>query len=170
MENGNMIRKNSKNLIEWVYENIVDFTDENDTSTLTWNSTQKDARQFLQSIPQKERVQKYGFFSSRSHFFLVDSFDDVKLVLEKGFISELTCQKIYRWNSEIERENWNMTDVKGVLYPDSVSDDGTDEKFLSNMMLKLLNVGILEYVNTEEVPGKIFRLTEKGEDIFGDIL
>ena len=35
-----MIRKNSKNLIEWVYENIVDFTDENDTSTLTWNSTQ----------------------------------------------------------------------------------------------------------------------------------
>ena len=165
-----MIRKNSKNLIEWVYENIVDFTDENDTSTLTWNSTQKDARKFLQSIPQKERVQKYGFFSSRSHFFLVDSFDDVKLVLEKGFISELTCQKIYRWNSEIERENWNMTDVKGVLYPDSVSDDGTDEKFLSNMMLKLLNVGILEYVNTEEVPGKIFRLTEKGEDIFGDIL
>lgn len=170
MENGNMIRKNSKNLIEWVYENIVDFTDENDTSTLTWNSTQKDARKFLQSIPQKERVQKYGFFSSRSHFFLVDSFDDVKLVLERGFISELTCQKIYRWNSEIERENWNMTDVKGVLYPDSVSDDGTDEKFLSNMMLKLLNVGILEYVNTEEVPGKIFRLTEKGEDIFGDIL
>ena len=165
-----MIRKNSKNLIEWVYENIVDFTDENDTSTLTWNSTQKDARKFLQSIPQKERVQKYGFFSSRSHFFLVDSFDDVKLVLEKGFISELTCQKIYRWNSEIERENWNMTDVRGVLYPDSVSDDGTDEKFLSNMMLKLLNVGILEYVNTEEVPGKIFRLTEKGEDIFGDIL
>ena len=170
MENGNMIRKNNKNLIEWVYENIVDFTDENDTSTLTWNSTQKDALRFLQSIPQKERVQKYGFFSSRSHFFLVDSFDDVKLVLEKGFISELTCQKIYRWNSEIERENWNMTDVKGVLYPDSVSDDGTDEKFLSNMMLKLLNVGILEYVNTEEVPGKIFRLTEKGEDIFGDIL
>lgn len=165
-----MIRKNSKNLIEWVYENIVDFTDENDTSTLTWNSTQKDARKFLQSIPQKERVQKYGFFSSRSHFFLVDSFDDVKLVLERGFISELTCQKIYRWNSEIERENWNMTDVKGVLYPDSVSDDGTDEKFLSNMMLKLLNVGILEYVNIEEVPGKIFRLTEKGEDIFGDIL
>lgn len=170
MENGNMIRKNSKNLIEWVYENIVDFTDENDTSTLTWNSTQKDARKFLQSIPQKERVQKYGFFSSRSHFFLVDSFDDVKLVLERGFISELTCQKIYRWNSEIERENWNMTDVRGVLYPDSVSDDGTDEKFLSNMMLKLLNVGILEYVNTEEVQGKIFRLTEKGEDIFGDIL
>ena len=52
MENGNMIRKNSKNLIEWVYENIVDFTDENDTSTLTWNSTQEDARRFLQSIPQ----------------------------------------------------------------------------------------------------------------------
>ena len=170
MENGNMIRKNSKNLIEWVYENIVDFTDENDTSTLTWNSTQKDARKFLQSIPQKERVQKYGFFSSRSHFFLVDSFDDVKLVLEKGFISELTCQKIYRWNSEVERENWNMTDVRGVLYPDAALDDGTEEKFLSNMMLKLLNVGILEYVNTEEVPGKIFRLTEKGEDIFGDIL
>ena len=109
-----MIRKNSKNLIEWVYENIVDFTDENDTSTLTWNSTQEDARRFLQSISQKERVQKYGFFSSRSHFFLVESFDDVKQVLEKGFISEMTCEKIYRWNSEVERENWNMTDVRGV--------------------------------------------------------
>lgn len=65
-----MIRKNSKNLIEWVYENIVDFTDENDTSTLTWNSTQEDARRFLQSIPQKERVQKYGFFPAVHIFFL----------------------------------------------------------------------------------------------------
>ena len=165
-----MIRKNSKNLIEWVYENIVDFTDENDTSTLTWNSTQEDARRFLQSISQKERVQKYGFFSSRSHFFLVESFDDVKQVLEKGFISELTCKKIYRWNSEIERENWNMTDVREVLYPDVALDVGTEEKFLSNMMLRLLNAGLLESVNTEGEHKKIFILTEKGEDVFGNIL
>lgn len=41
MENGNMIRKNNINLIEWIYENIVDFTDENDTSELTWESTQR---------------------------------------------------------------------------------------------------------------------------------
>ena len=170
MENGNMIRKNSKNLIEWVYENIVDFTDENDTSTLTWNSTQEDARRFLQSIPQKERVQKYGFFSCRSHFFLVESFDDVRQVLEKGFISEMTCEKIYRWDSEVERENWNMTDVRGVLYPDTTLDDATEEKFLSNIMLRLLNAGLLEYVNIEEEHKKMFILTEKGEDVFGDIL
>lgn len=170
MENGNMIRKNSKNLIEWVYKNIVDFTDENDTSTLTWNSTQKDALKFLHSIPQKERVQKYGFFSCHSHFFLVESFDDIKEVLERGFISELTCKKIYRWNSEVERENWNMTDVRGVLYPDAALDDGTEEKFLSNMMLRLLNEGLLEYVNIEKEHKKMFILTEKGEDVFGDIL
>ena len=41
-----------------------------------------------------------------------------------------------------------MTDVRGV-YPDATLDDATEEKFLSNMMLRLLNTGFLEYVNTE---------------------
>ncbi|MCI6994008.1 hypothetical protein [uncultured Methanobrevibacter sp.] len=55
--------------MNWIYNYVLYSTDENNTSTLTWNSTQKDAWRFLQSIPQKEMVQKYGFFSSRSHFF-----------------------------------------------------------------------------------------------------
>lgn len=42
-----------------------------------------------------------------------------------------------------------MTDVRGV-YPDATLDDATEEKFLSNMMLRLLNTGFFEYVNTEE--------------------
>ena len=165
-----MIRKNNKNLLDWIYENIIDFTDENDTSTLTWQSTQKDALRFLQDIPQKERVQKYGFFSCRSHFFLVESFDDIRKVLERGFISEMTCQKIYRWNSEVARENWDMDDVKRVLYPNDALDDGIEQKFLSNTMLKLIKLGLLESVNTEEEHGRLFRLTDKGEEIFGDIL
>ncbi|MBO6275214.1 MAG: hypothetical protein J6M91_06745, partial [Methanobrevibacter sp.] len=67
-------------------------------------------------------------------------------------------------------ENWNMTDVRGVLYPDTTLDDATEEKFLSNIMLRLLNAGLLEYDNIEEENKKMFILTEKGEDVFGDIL
>ena len=91
-------------------------------------------------------------------------------VLESGFISEMTCKKIDSWNSEGERDNWNMTDVRGVLYRDATLDNTTEEKFLSNIMLRLLNAGLLEYVNIEEEHKKMFILTEKGEDVFGDIL
>ena len=67
-----MIRKNSKDLIGWVYEHVIDFTAENDTSGLTWNSTPAEAKKFLHSIPQKERVQRFGFYSTNSHFILVE--------------------------------------------------------------------------------------------------
>ena len=63
-----------------------------------------------------------------------------------------------------------MTDVRGVLYPDATLDKATEEKFLSNIMLRLINAGLLEYVNIEEEHKKMFILTEKGEDVFGDIL
>lgn len=88
-----MIRKTNKDLLNWIYKYVVDFTEENDTSKLTWESTQEDALRFLHSIPQKERVQEYGFFSGHSHFFLVKTFEDIQEGLEKGFISELTCKK-----------------------------------------------------------------------------
>ena len=164
-----MIRKTNKHLLNWIYEYILDFTDENDTSTLTWESTQEEALRFLQSIPQKERVQKYGFFSSRSHFFLVDSFDDIREVLLRGFISEQTCKQIYRWNSEVEREDWDMRDVRKVLHPEVVLDDGINQKYVSNPLRHLKELGLIECVNPEVEHGKLFRLTEKGEDIFGDM-
>ena len=34
-----MIRKSNKNLLNWIYEYIIDFTDEKDVSGLTWTST-----------------------------------------------------------------------------------------------------------------------------------
>lgn len=37
-------------------------------------------------------------------------------------------------------------------------------------MLRLLNTSLLEYINNEEAHKKMFILTEKGEDVFGDIL
>ena len=58
-----MIRKSNKNLLNWIYEYIIDFTDEKDVSGLTWTSTHDEALKFLHSIPQKERVQRYGFYS-----------------------------------------------------------------------------------------------------------
>ena len=164
-----MIRKNNKDLLNWIYQYVLDFTDENDTSPLTWESTQEDALRFLHSIPQKERVQEYGFFSSRSHFFLVKTFDDIEEGLQKGFISELTCKKIYRWNSEVECENWNMSDVNKVLYPEIALDDGIKQKFVSNTFLQLKKLGLIECVNPEAKHGKLYRLTEKGVEIFGDI-
>ena len=56
-----MIRKTDKNLLKWIHDNIINFEDENDFSGLTWNSTHEDAKKFLHSIPQKERVQKFGY-------------------------------------------------------------------------------------------------------------
>ena len=44
-----MIRKNDRNLLQWICENVVDFEDENDESGLTWNSTHEDALKFMSS-------------------------------------------------------------------------------------------------------------------------
>lgn len=164
-----MIRKSNNNLLNWIYKYILDFTDENDTSGLTWESTHKEALDFLHSIPRKERVQKYGFHSTRSHFFLTDSFDDIKEALENGFVSEETCRMIHRLYVEMGRENWSMEDVKAVLYPERKSNNRRSNKFVSNTFKQLLDLGLIECVNPEAKHGKLFRLTEKGEDIFGEI-
>ena len=63
-----MISKNDANLLNWIYENVIDFTDENDTSGLTWESNNKECLRFIKSIPKKDRVQKYGFFA-RFYYF-----------------------------------------------------------------------------------------------------
>lgn len=46
-----MVRKSNNDLLNWIYEYILDFTDENDTSGLSWESTHKEALNFLHSIP-----------------------------------------------------------------------------------------------------------------------
>ncbi|WP_458402747.1 hypothetical protein [Methanobrevibacter sp.] len=163
-----MIRKSNENLLKWIYKYIIDFTNENDVSGLTWESTHKEALKFLHSVPQKERVQRYGYNSTHSHFYLTDSFDDIKEGLEKGLISEETCKIIYRWNSNVERNNWDMDDVKEVLYPNA-RPDGKRQKFVSNTLSLLKELGLIECINPEAKHGKLFRLTEKGEEIFGEI-
>lgn len=164
-----MIRKNNKNLLTWIHENIIDFESESDNSCLTWESTHEEALKFLHSIPRKERVQKYGFYSTNAHFFLVENFDDIKEGLIKGFISEQTCKVIYNWNCDIEREHWDMADVNEVLNPDFGRYPDKHQKFVSNTIQQLKQFGLIECVNPEAKSGKLFRLTKKGEEIFGDI-
>ena len=111
-----MIRKNSKDLLEWIYEHVTDFTAENDESGLSWESTYEDARSFLASIPRKEKVQKYGIYASRLHFYEVVDFADIEDGIRKGYLSEVVCREIYRGNKKVGRENWNMHDVRAVMY------------------------------------------------------
>ena len=115
MENGNMIRKNNKNIMEWIYENILDFTAENDTSGLNWDSTPEDVRKFLSPVSRKERVQKYGIFASRLHYYATIEFDDIEDGIKKGYLSEHTCSLICYWNKCGGHENWNMDDVRAVI-------------------------------------------------------
>ena len=42
-----MIRKTDSSLLNWIYKHVVDFTDENDKSGLTWNSTNDEALRFM---------------------------------------------------------------------------------------------------------------------------
>lgn len=111
-----MISKNSEHLIEWVYDYILDFTDENDTSGLTWESTPQEVRKFLNTIPRKEKVMKYGFYSGRLHYFLVVDFDDIKEGVKKGYLSVNVCRDICNLNRYAGHQNWSMFDVKALLY------------------------------------------------------
>lgn len=164
-----MIRKSNKNLLNWIYEYIIDFTDEKDVSGLTWTSTHDEALKFLHSIPQKERVQRYGFYSSHSIFFLVDSLDEITEVLKNGFISQRTCNIIYNWNLEVGRENWDMIDIKAMSLQENMAENSTKQTYVSNPLNRLEELGLVECVNPEVKRGKLYRLTEKGEEIFGDI-
>lgn len=163
-----MIRKTDENLLNWIYEHVIDFTDENDTSGLTWESSRADAAKFLHSIPQKERVQKYGFSSGHAHFYLTDSFADIEEGLEKGFISEETCRIIHKWKREARRETWNMEDVREVLYPEN-PDNRIRPLYLSVDFKHLLEMGLIEWVNPEAGEKRLIRVTEKAERIFGKL-
>lgn len=163
-----MIRKTDENLLNWIYEYVIDFTDENDTSGLTWESSRADAAKFLHSIPQKERVQKYGFSSGHAHFYLTDSFADIEEGLEKGFISEETCRIIHKWKREARRETWNMEDVREILYPEAPEEERIRPLFPSVDFRHFIEMGLLEWVKTEDENEKIVRVTEKAKAIFGE--
>ena len=160
-----MIRKTSDSLLNWIYKHVVDFTDVNDKSGLSWNSTNKEALRFVNTIPRKERVQKYGIYSGKTHLFVVDEFDDIQQGLEKGLLSEETCTLIYRWNSEVGCENWDMSDVRAVLYPAFGRYVGRN--YLYVILKNLVDLGVLECLNPKEEHGKLYRLTEKGERVLG---
>ena len=53
-----MIRKTDSSLLNWIYKHVVDFTDENDKSGLTWNSTNDEALRFMNRIPKKSKSSK----------------------------------------------------------------------------------------------------------------
>lgn len=162
-----MIRKTDRNLLKWIHDNIIDFEDENDFSGLTWNSTHEDAKKFLHSIPQKERVQKFGFYSTNSHFILVEDFEDIEVCLKNKSISQRSCSSIYRWNSEKGRENWNMEDVKEALGLGTMEYKITKHNYLYNTLRQLLDMELIECVNPEVKTGRMYKITEKGERILG---
>ena len=110
-----MIEKTDKYLLTWIYELVLDFEAEDDESGLTWDSTHEEALAFLNSIPQKERVQKYYFYGTRTHFFVVDVFCDVENALKAGILSDSVCRQIIKWNHEAGHDDWDMSDVYAVL-------------------------------------------------------
>ncbi|WP_405287269.1 hypothetical protein [Methanobrevibacter sp.] len=160
-----MIHKTDSSLLNWIYKYVVDFTLENDKSGLTWNSTNKETLSFMSSIPKKEKVQKYGIYAAKSYLFSVIEFDDLKEGLENGLISEKTCKMIYTWNSEVERENWDMDDVMHALYP--AFGRHISRNFLYASIKELVDLGVIECVNPKEVHGRMYIITEKGERVLG---
>lgn len=160
-----MIRKTDKNLLKWIHGNIINFEDENDESGLSWNSTNEDAKKFLHSIPQKERVQKFGFYSTNSHFILIKDFDDIETCLKNGSISKRSCSSIYRWNSEKGLTNWDMDDVKEVLSPKIIEYKSSEQNYFRETLKQFLEMGLLENINPEVKTDIIYKVTEKGKRI-----
>ncbi len=164
-----MIRKKDRNVLDWIHRYVVDFDDENDESGLSWESTHEDALKFLHSIPIKERVQKFGFYSTNGYFLRVEDFDDIAVCLKKGFISKNTCKIIYQWNSKIGNEKWNMDDVDRVLNPNVRTYRSRTQNFLYNTLQQLIDMEVMECINPEVKTGRLYRLTDKGERILNDI-
>ena len=111
-----MIRKNDDNLLNWIWELVTDFEDEFDESGLSWDSTHKEALAYLNSIPQKDKVNVYGIYSTRTHFIVVDVFYDIEMALKDGIISEDTCRRILSMANDASSWDWDMSDVEVVVY------------------------------------------------------
>ena len=111
-----MIRKNDDNLLNWIWELVTDFEDEFDESGLSWDSTHKEALTYLNSIPQKDKVNIYGIYSTRTHFIVIDVFYDIEMALKDGVINEDTCRRILSIANDTSSWDWDMSDVKAVVY------------------------------------------------------
>ena len=160
-----MIEKTSDSLLNWIYKNVVHFTDEDDKSGLSWNSTNKEALRFVNTIPRKDRVQKYGIYSGKTHLFVVVEFDDIEQGLEEGLLSEETCEMIYQWNSEVGNEKWDMRDVRAILYP--ALGMYVPRNSLYATLKRLVDYGVLECVDPKDEHEKLYRLTKKGKRVLG---
>lgn len=160
-----MIRKTDSSLLNWIYKHVVDFTDEEDTSCLTWESTNKEALSFVNSIPKKTRVQEYGIYVGKKYLFAVDEFDDLEEGLKKGLLSEKTCRLIYTWNREVGRDKWDMDDVMYALYP--ALGKNISRNFLYASIKHLVDLGVMECVNPDVAHGRMYVITEKGERVLG---
>ena len=158
-----MIKKTDSSLLNWICKHVVDFTLEDDTSGLSWESTNKEALSFIKCIPKKEKVQKYGIYAGKNYLFVVDEFDDIKEGLEEGVISKKTCKMIYTWNSEIGRENWDMDDVMMALYPPFGRSMGRN--YLYMKLKELVDLGVMECITPERKTRRVYRITEKGDDV-----
>jgi hypothetical protein len=111
-----MIRKNDEDLLNWIYDLVIDFEDENDESGLSWDSTHEEALAYLNSIPQKDKVNIYGIYSTRTHFIVVDVFYDIEMALKEFVISEDTCRRILSMANDTSSWDWDMSDVKAITY------------------------------------------------------
>ena len=111
-----MIRKNDEDLLNWIWELVVDFEEEDDNSGLSWDSTHEEALAYLNSIPQKDKVNVYGIYSTRTHFIVVDVFYDIEMALKDGVISEDTCRRILSMANDTSSWDWDMSDVEVVVY------------------------------------------------------
>lgn len=160
-----MISKNDTSLLNWIYKYVVDFTADDDTSCLTWESTNKEALSFVNSIPKKERVQEYGIYAGKNYLFAVVEFDDLEEGLKEGVISEKTCRLIHAWNKEVGRENWDMDDVMYALYP--ALGRHMSRNFLYANIKNLVDLGVMECVNPDTEHGRMYIITEKGERVLG---
>ena len=162
-----MIKKTDSSLLNWIYKHVIDFTLEDDESGLSWESTNKEALSFINCIPKKEKVQKYGIYAGRSYLFAVDEFDDIKEGLEEGVISKKTCKMIYTWNSEIGRENWNMDDVMMALYPPFGKP--VRRNYLYTALKELVDLEVIECLTPERKTGRVYRITKKGDMVLMEV-
>ena len=107
-----MIRKDDENLLNWIYDLVVDFEDEDDDSGLSWDSTPEEALAYLNSIPQNDKVNVFGIYATRTHFIACDCFCDIEIALDSGVITEDTCRKMLSMANDSDLWDWDMADVE----------------------------------------------------------
>ena len=70
----------------------------------------------MNSIPQKDKINIYGIYSTRTHFIVVDVFYDIEMALKECVISEDTCRRILNMANDTDSWDWDMSNVRAVTY------------------------------------------------------